>query len=240
MTGIIYAYRNKINGKHYVGQTVRPKHRHREHMNGTKNNHSWKFKAAIKKYGPENFIYEVLVDEVPSEDLDDWERYFVWLLRSHSKGYNLTLGGDFDRVNRNLPGFMRRNSAALRAVWLRPGYREEMGAKIRAAASRPEVKQKKSVSLRLSHSKPETKAKMKASAGRVQWALESRVLRSKPIICVETGEWFMNTYEVKRKHGFDNGSINRVCNGKKKRVGGYHWRFATPEENEVHLRRINE
>jgi group I intron endonuclease len=99
MAGIIYAYRNRINGKHYVGQTTAPRRRHSRHLSGKSG--SRVFNAAVRKYGPEAFIYEVLVADVPDEDLNNWEQYFIWLMGAFGHGYNLTPGGGSRSTEQN-------------------------------------------------------------------------------------------------------------------------------------------
>ena len=239
MDGIVYAYRNKINGKHYVGQTTQPEKRHHAHMSG-RSGKSVRFGNAVKKYGPDAFEYEVLVSGVPTDDLNAWERYFVWLFHSLTMGYNMTPGGDFDRELHNSPIFKKNKAAAISRAWLKPGYKEMMHHKMVVAQSNPDTNRRRAISRGNTMARPEVRDRHRQSTTIAQRKLTQRIIRSKPIICVETGEWFLNTYEVKRQKGHDNGSINRVCNGKTKRCGGYHWRFATPEETEKALRGLHE
>ena len=55
--------------------------------------------------------------------------------------------------------------------------------------------------------------------------------KRKAIRCIETGKIYQSGMEVKRELGIDNGSISKVCNGKKKTAGGYHWEFVNVEDN---------
>lgn len=48
---------------------------------------------------------------------------------------------------------------------------------------------------------------------------------SKKVLCVETGEVFESTHDAQRKTGIFHNDISRVCNGKRKTAGGYHWAF---------------
>jgi len=48
---------------------------------------------------------------------------------------------------------------------------------------------------------------------------------SKKVLCVETGEVFESAHEASRKTGVDFGNISKVCLGKLKTAGGYHWTF---------------
>lgn len=47
--------------------------------------------------------------------------------------------------------------------------------------------------------------------------------RSKPVICVETGELYSSAAEAERQTGVNSGHIGSACAGNRKRAGGYHW-----------------
>ena len=49
--------------------------------------------------------------------------------------------------------------------------------------------------------------------------------QSKKVLCVETGGVFESIMEASRKTGVDFSSISKVCLGKLKTAGGYHWKF---------------
>lgn len=86
----IYKITNKINGKAYVGQSKHIKRRWREHVNGLENS---TIGNAIKKYGEENFSFEIL-ESCSIEELNDREIYYIDKLDTYGKGYNVTTGGD--------------------------------------------------------------------------------------------------------------------------------------------------
>lgn len=92
----IYKYTNKINNKIYIGKTNNVKRRQTEHLSrsGTmENNH---FYNAIKKYGFENFTFEI-IDECDDENKSfELEIYYIAILNSNDKtiGYNSTEGGE--------------------------------------------------------------------------------------------------------------------------------------------------
>lgn len=83
----IYKITNKINGKFYIGQSVDIKRRFTEHRNPHGKETS--LKLAIKKYGKENFLFEV-IEECSAQDLDEREVYWIARLRPQ---YNRTAGG---------------------------------------------------------------------------------------------------------------------------------------------------
>ena len=47
----------------------------------------------------------------------------------------------------------------------------------------------------------------------------------KKILCVETGEVFDAIVDAANKYCINAGNIGRVCEGKRKTCGGYHWRY---------------
>ena len=55
--GVVYCYTNKINNKKYIGQTLWEKQRYNQHKNCYEDS---LFHRAIKKYGFDNFNYEIL------------------------------------------------------------------------------------------------------------------------------------------------------------------------------------
>lgn len=94
--GIIYKVTNKINGKIYIGKTVKSLSRRRaEHHSGIENtdNVFKGFKGALQKYGKEQFVWEIL-EECPIEELNSREVHYIEEHKSYMKGigYNLTKG----------------------------------------------------------------------------------------------------------------------------------------------------
>lgn len=92
---LIYRVTNKINGKVYIGKTRQSLiKRQRNHL---KFNHLNYFQLALKKYGSENFFWEILEQNILSEnELNQKECYYIKVFKSNDKkyGYNLTEGGD--------------------------------------------------------------------------------------------------------------------------------------------------
>lgn len=101
MEKYIYKITNLIDTKVYIGQTSNPQKRWKEHQQlgsityiNNKNKHS-RLYLAMRKYGVENFIFEVI--EEPTANYNDRERYWIQYYNSFldkNKGYNLTLGGE--------------------------------------------------------------------------------------------------------------------------------------------------
>ena len=71
---IIYCITNKINGKQYVGQTVRTEEeRFKEHCRDKK----MYISKAIRKYGKENFLVETIDSALLIDDLNEKEIYWI-------------------------------------------------------------------------------------------------------------------------------------------------------------------
>ena len=82
----IYKITNKLNGKVYIGQSRDIDARWRQHINAKDN---YAIHNAIKKYGKENFKFEVLL-ECPIDMLNVWERDMIALYDCISpNGYNI-------------------------------------------------------------------------------------------------------------------------------------------------------
>lgn len=96
----IYKIVNKINGKVYVGQTVRNAgKRWASHFHKKPSHHSSLIHNALHKYGIIAFWFEVIESAATKEHLDLRERYWIKKLNSvFPSGYNLTLGGQSGRV----------------------------------------------------------------------------------------------------------------------------------------------
>ena len=53
--------------------------------------------------------------------------------------------------------------------------------------------------------------------------------KSKQVLCVELNKIFPSLREVERQLGVNHADVSKVCNGKQKTAGGYHWQFITKE-----------
>lgn len=95
----IYLITNITNGKVYVGQSTNIELRWKAHrtkpFNPNANDYQKPLYRAIRKYGLENFTFQVI--EICSiEELNDKEQYWIQRYSSNNteNGYNLTAGGE--------------------------------------------------------------------------------------------------------------------------------------------------
>jgi group I intron endonuclease len=91
----IYTFTNSITGKKYVGYTSNVQSRLKGHRYSFKKGVKSKLYGAMKKYGYDNFIFDVVYQSKEKEHtLNVMENYFIHEYDSFNHGYNLTLGGD--------------------------------------------------------------------------------------------------------------------------------------------------
>ena len=93
--GYIYSITNKINNKKYIGKTEydNPIKRWQEHLRDSERFDRLLYRA-IKKYGKENFIFEILFSDLYGEELCQKEIETIKEYNTYLSGYNATLGGD--------------------------------------------------------------------------------------------------------------------------------------------------
>ena len=87
----IYKITNLKNNKIYIGQSKDIQRRWNEHKYDER--HNSPIHNAIKKYGIDNFQFEV-IEECSLQELNEREKYWIEYYDSYNNGYNLTLGGD--------------------------------------------------------------------------------------------------------------------------------------------------
>lgn len=96
--GVIYCYTNVENNKKYIGQTINPEQRKKQHKSSAFNEKDYSyntpFHRAIRKYGLDNFIYEILAETPDMETLNELEIFFINKYQTQiPNGYNIESGG---------------------------------------------------------------------------------------------------------------------------------------------------
>jgi group I intron endonuclease len=88
---IVYQARNLVNGKCYVGVSINFHKRKIAHKTRAANNSPTHFHNAIRKYGWDNFEWNILYE---GEDAHKKEMEYILSLDTITNGYNLTIGGE--------------------------------------------------------------------------------------------------------------------------------------------------
>lgn len=222
---IVYKITNEINGKVYIGQTIRSlKQRWKDHKREAKDcKRSRAIHIAIKKYGVENFTIEQIDSATTQEELNEKERSWIKYYESNtSKGYNLTDGGDcfkmVDSVKVKISEF-----AKTRIGDKNPHYGVPMSLENRlkiSAVNKLRTGEKNSFYGK--HHTEESKRKMRGKRPSITGAKNPKAKR---VLCVETGEVFESGSLAAKAMNVYYGSVRKCCQGNRKTAGGYHWRY---------------
>lgn len=89
-TWCIYKHTLTLTGQVYIGQTNNIKARWKP--SAYKN--CVKFYNAIQAHGWENFIHEIIIDNLTLDEANKMETYYIELYDSINNGFNLNTGGD--------------------------------------------------------------------------------------------------------------------------------------------------
>ena len=224
-----YSYRHwSINDKgilkSYIGQTIESKPQKRWGLNGKgytgkKDEKTTRFANSIRKYGWDNFKHEVIgvVEAETKEqlvlDLDEWEKYYIWLYDSFYNGYNLTTGGTNGKVH------SEDTKAKISKSHIGKTHSEETKQKLSYILS-----QRSGEECAMYGKKHTEEAKQKMSKAKKGKYTGAKNWCSKPVICLNTKEIFENVNHAKQK--YPKGNITACC------IGNTHYAGRHPETNE--------
>lgn len=200
-------------GKSYVGQAVDLARRKKEFLtnpfNYTYTSENSAIDRARRKYNDfRKWQYEILeyctIDELNKKEIE----YIANLNTTNSKiGYNSTKGGD----------------GAKGVAWGSP-------KQIEWAVKLKELMKGENNPNYGKHHTEEAKQKMREARLGTHPSIETLKKISKPVNQYTMDGTFIRTWigakQVTKELGINNGSIGKVCQGKKKSAGGYIWRYS--------------
>lgn len=254
--GIIYKITNKVNGKVYIGQTIRSfDKRYKGDLLNTHNEH---LKNSILKYGIDNFEiikeYDTAQDQ---EELNQKEEYYINMFNSMdpSKGYNKKGGGSRGKLSEETKNKLSeiRIGKSNPMYGIHRSHTEETKIKIGKAHKgkyvSEETKIKISESKRGMQHTEETKIKMSISHKGKLKSEETKIkmskAKSKKVIMLDkkTNVFINNFYgvheavrcvfgyteEIKIKSKVSN--ICECCRGKRKTAYGFKWMYEEDYNN---------
>jgi len=114
----VYKITNLINGKIYIGKSNDPLERWKVHIYNAKTGRGFIISKAIKKYGQENFLFEIIGEYSSEEEAYAAEMEFIKLFNTIENGYNILIGGKNGRSS--MPQSLehrRKISEGLKKFW---------------------------------------------------------------------------------------------------------------------------
>ena len=231
--GFIYITTCLINGKRYLGQRKFNKGRQTYLGSGTA------FSRAVKKYGKDNFVKEIIEVCFSSEELNEAERkYSVFFdVVGNKDFYNLVLGGGTSEgwhPSEETREKISKANKGIKSAWYGRKHTEEEKRKIGEARRGLKFSEewRKNISegrsgITLSAEVREQMSTRVAGKnnpmyGRTQTE-KAKTAQSKPIKCVDSGALYYGIREAERQTGITRANIWRGLNGKQKTAGGLRW-----------------
>lgn len=189
------------NGKVYIGQTKQPIKK--RWGGGSNYKHNIHFYRAIKKYGWDNIVHEILDENLDFKEANEKEVYYIKLLNSYdcNFGYNITLGGDGTKGKKLTDDRKKAIGDFFRGKKLSDDHRKKMSI---ARTDNNKIKGR-------------TGSKCKLSKKIKQIDKDT----------LEVLKIWDSVRDVQRDLGLCSGSISKICNKKVKcyTCGGYRWEY---------------
>lgn len=223
----IYKITNKINGKFYIGQSVDIKRRFMEHK--TPHGRMTSIKLAIKKYGKENFLFEV-IEECGVEELDAREVYWIAKLKPQ---YNRNEGGSGSRGHHVSEELRQQLSENSRRYWdqLPDAEKREICQRLSGPQKGHIVSEETREKLRAANTgkvqsaetvdKRRATIRSKKAAGYVQ----TNAGHKKKVRCVETNQIFDSVKDAGKCFSVSPSCITGVLKGRYKSCKGKHFEY---------------
>ncbi|MBD1379204.1 GIY-YIG nuclease family protein [Metabacillus arenae] len=237
----IYLITNTINNKKYVGQSIDPIQRWKNHQKDSKKYLSRYLYRAMNKYGIENFKFEVIENDIPVDSIDDQEIYWINKFNTKSPyGYNMTDGGE-GSVGRKMNDHTRQKLLESKKNPVSEETKEKMSNSHKLRWEDQELRKEYSKKLK-GVPKSSNENYLKAWE---EISLEDRVERLKPAAeACKVGVLMLNIIDESIEKEFDSmrdavkwirenanypkaghQNISKACKGKINYVYGYKWAY---------------
>jgi group I intron endonuclease len=154
----IYRITNKLNGKHYVGQTKDLEKRWKTHVQSAESGFGHLLHSAIRKYGSTNFEF-VLIENCEDNLANELEKKWILHYESFGKGYNLTTGGDCEFERSEIT--IQKMSESKKGHEVSEETKEKIGKANRGRIRTKKVREKLSLSLKGHEVSEETREKIR-------------------------------------------------------------------------------
>ncbi len=241
---IIYKATNIINNKVYIGQTIHPLSvRKSQHERSHEYGYKTAFSNAIRKYGKENFKWEVIYETDSIKDLNEKESYYIEYYKSlvTENGYNLKGGGGNDFLTQEVKNKIgeaqlgEKNHMFGKTGELNPTSKKVINITtnmIFGSASEAARYDKAN----FSHVCAVCRGLRGSTKGNVYRYLDkddriiepenAAYVKAKKVKNIDTGEIFENaTIAEFHYQGYKSGNLSKACTGKNKTFAGFRWEY---------------
>ena len=208
---IIYKITNQINNKIYIGETTRNlnvrwnEHKYESYTQG--HGYNYHLHRAIRKYGIENFIIE-MIDNCPDEDRFKLESYYIKLYDSSNKekGYNNIVEGS---------GHITISTDSILEAW-NEGLSVSEISKLLSLGRQPVAERLKLNGINQEDiiKRGKLRTTQKNSRSISQYNLKGEYINSWPSVS-----------ECERQTGFNQSALSSVCRQEQLTAYGYLWKY---------------
>ena len=224
----VYVHTNKVNGKRYVGITCqRPEDRWK---NGSPYRRCPYFYKAIRKYGWNGFMHDVLFNGLTRDDAVEWERLLIkeWKCAEHDYGYNIALGGEGQEMyslsmrKKMSESALKRNQDPTKFANICEGNRKRWAD----AAEHDKI----SKGLKSYYAKNPDRHERISEERKHYFAEHPEKKKTRAVVQLskagEVIKVWSNMTEAAQQFGTNSQNISAVCNGRRRTAGGYIWRYS--------------
>ena len=207
------------------------------------------FYNAIKKYGFDNFLHEILFEDLTKEEAEQKEIELIAKYQSNNRefGYNIANGGNcigtvseetkkkiskanmgnqYGKGNILSKEHKRKISEVMKGNQHAKGLKMPEHVKMILAESHKSEEFRKKVSIANTGKKQSEEHKRKNSESH-------EGLGAKKVVCVETGIIYQSVKEAGNMNNIKGyGHISACCKGDRETCGGYHWCYEEDYDEE--------
>lgn len=194
----------KENDMVYIGITCKKNIKQRW-LSGRGYDYNLHFSNAIKKYGWNNFLHDVLFEGLTKDEAEQKEIELIAYYDSTNpkKGYNHSLGGNslgkHSEMTKQL--ISQKNKGKIRDEEFRKRLSEAHLGKPKSESMKRKLSERSSI----------------------------------PVICIETKTVYKSATVASKELGIDNSLISKCCKGNSKGAGGFHWMFAKDYDDDIEV-----
>ena len=204
----IYKVTNKVNGKIYIGKTIRSiRARWNAHVSSSFRpdckEYEFKFHRAIRKYGTDAFKIEIIDDVEDANEANLREQHWISFYDSIKNGYNTTYGGE---------GSVRYSDEFILSC-LKSGIKYEDLSKKYGMSRNTLMTRSKTLTTEEERVERKRRNLIKANGTPVyQYDLNGKYVG-----------FFYSVQDARRKTGINH--IDAVARGVRRQSGGYQWSY---------------